>query len=104
MSPIGLWQKKSFQNQNVNFFPPKKTTFPPLICRKDRVEFSRSDRVSLYLELSECYRMDGQNQEAARVMQEAMQMYQGKRFHILFEFAKGHRGGTVMLTVLVRKK
>ena len=75
------------------FFQKKTTTFPPLIFRKDRVEFSRSDRVSLYLELSECYRMDGQNQEAARVMQEAMQMYQGKRFHILFEFPKGHDGG-----------
>ena len=75
------------------FSKKKNPQFSPLICRKDRVEFSRSDRVSLYLELSECYRMDGQNQEAARVMQEAMQMYQGKRFYILFEFAKGHRGG-----------
>ncbi len=40
-------------------------------------EFTRSDRLSLYLELSDCYRMDGQNQEAARVMQEAMSKYQG---------------------------
>jgi tetratricopeptide repeat protein 21B len=42
-----------------------------------RIEFSRNDRISLYLELSDCYRLSGQNQEATRVMQEAMTEYQG---------------------------
>ena len=41
-----------------------------------RVEFSRNDRISLYLELSDCYRLSGKNQEATRVMQEAMTEYQ----------------------------
>ncbi len=40
-------------------------------------DFSTSDRLSLYLELSDCHRMEGNNQEAARVMQEAMTAYQG---------------------------
>ena len=41
-----------------------------------RVEFSRNDRISLYLELSDCFRLSGKNQDATRVMQEAMTEYQ----------------------------
>lgn len=39
--------------------------------------FRRSERLSLYLELADCLRADGQTQEAARVMQEAMKEFSG---------------------------
>ncbi len=42
-----------------------------------RIEFSKNDRISLYLELADCYRLTGQNQEATRIMQEALGEYQG---------------------------
>ena len=42
-----------------------------------KINFSKSDNVSLYLELADCYRMSGQNQKASRVMQEAMAEYKG---------------------------
>ena len=32
----------------------------------NKIDFTTTDRVSLYLELSECYRLNGQNQEASR--------------------------------------
>ncbi len=41
------------------------------------VDFSRTDSVSLYLELADCYRLSGRQQEAAKVMQEAMTKFQG---------------------------
>ena len=44
---------------------------------KAKVEFSTTDKVSVYLELAEAYRETGQNQEASRIMNEAMSEFQG---------------------------
>jgi len=59
----------------------KSTKAKPLSASK-RVEFSRADRVSLFLELADCYRMDGRNADAAKVMEEAMSKYQGTQDEI----------------------
>ena len=40
-------------------------------------EFSTTDRVSVFLELAEAYRLTNQNQEASRIMNEAMSEYMG---------------------------
>ena len=42
-----------------------------------KVDFSTTDKVSVYLELAEAYRQTGQNQEASRIMNEAMSEFQG---------------------------
>lgn len=55
----------------------KKTTASKPNSVGSSIEFSIMDKVSLYLELADCYRMNGQNQEASRVMQEAMSEHQG---------------------------
>ena len=44
---------------------------------KNKVDFSTTDKVSVYLELAEAYRETGQNQEASRIMNEAMSEFQG---------------------------
>ena len=40
-------------------------------------EFSSTDRASVFLELAEAYRLTNQNQEASRIMNEAMSEYMG---------------------------
>ena len=44
---------------------------------KPKVDFSMTDKVSVYLELAEAYRHTGQNQEASRIMNEAMSEFMG---------------------------
>jgi len=44
---------------------------------KSKTEFSMTDKVSVYLELAEAYRQTGQNQEASRIMNDAMSEYMG---------------------------
>ena len=44
---------------------------------KEKVDFSMTDKVSVYLELAEAYRQTGQNQEASRIMNEAMSEFMG---------------------------
>ena len=44
---------------------------------KNKVDFSTTDKVSVYLELAEAYRETGQNQETSRIMNEAMSEFQG---------------------------
>ena len=44
---------------------------------KQKVDFSMTDKVSVYLELAEAYRHTGQNQEASRIMNEAMSEFMG---------------------------
>ncbi len=66
---------KTLQTAMTLVNKPKKTG-------SNALEFTRSDKVSLYLELADCYRLTGQNQEASRIMQEAMADYQvGNNFN-----------------------
>ena len=44
---------------------------------KQKGDFSMTDKVSVYLELAEAYRQTGQNQEASRIMNEAMSEFMG---------------------------
>ena len=44
---------------------------------RNKVDFSTTDKVSVYLELAEAFRQTGQNQEASRIMNEAMNEFQG---------------------------
>ena len=44
---------------------------------KTKTEFSMTDKVSVYLELAEAYQQTGQNQEASRIMNDAMSEYMG---------------------------
>ena len=45
--------------------------------KSSKTEFSTADKVSVFLELAEAYRQTGQNQEASRIMNEAMSEYMG---------------------------
>ena len=42
-----------------------------------KIPFTRTDRVTLYLELADVYRTDGQTKEAGKVMQDAMAEFKG---------------------------
>ena len=42
-----------------------------------KIPFTRTDRVTLYLELADVYRTDGQSKEAGKVMQDAMAEFKG---------------------------
>merc|ERR1719266_2347512 len=42
-----------------------------------KIPFTRTDRVTLFLELADAFRISGQNQEASRTMQEALSEFQG---------------------------
>ena len=42
------------------------------------IPFTRTERVTLFLEMADVYRADGQTKEAASVMQDAMAEFQGK--------------------------
>ena len=42
-----------------------------------KIPFTRTDRVTLYLELADVYRTHGQSKEAGKVMQDAMAEFKG---------------------------
>ena len=42
-----------------------------------KIPFTRTDRVTLYLELADVYRSDGQTKQAGKVMQDAMAEFKG---------------------------